>query len=179
MGIIMSYWSRLFGVREVRVLVLGLDAAGKTTILHRIHSNEVVHTVPTIGFEVETVQIKNLKLQVWDLGGQTSIRPYWRCYYPNTNAVIYVIDSADRERLPDAKKELSLLLGEEELRGVPLLVFANKQDLPNALDAVTVSEGLGLAAIKDRQYAIFQASATKGVGIAEGVDWMVDVIASK
>ena len=88
----------LLGNKEVRVLILGLDNAGKTTILYKLQMGEVVTTVPTIGFNVETVQYKNLRFQVWDLGGQTSIRPYWRCYYQNTNAVIYVVDSADQVR---------------------------------------------------------------------------------
>merc|ERR1712032_47851 len=102
------------------------------------------------------IQYKNIKLQVWDLGGQTSIRPYWRCYYPNTNAIIYVVDSVDSERLSDAKTELNLMLDEEELKGVTLLVFANKQDLPGALTAPDITEGLGLTAIRNRQWAIFQ-----------------------
>jgi GTPase SAR1 family protein len=80
----------------MRILILGLDGAGKTTILYRLQAGEVVTTIPTIGFNVETVTYKNLKFQVWDLGGQTSIRPYWRCYYTNTDAIIYVVDSADR-----------------------------------------------------------------------------------
>ena len=92
-------FDKMFGNKEMRVVMLGLDAAGKTTILYKLQMGEVVTTVPTIGFNVETVQYKNLRFQVWDLGGQTSIRPYWRCYYQNTNAVIYVVDSADQVRL--------------------------------------------------------------------------------
>jgi len=82
------------------------------------------------------------------LGGQSSIRPYWRCYFPDTNAIVYVVDSIDRERLGDAKEELSLMLEEEELANTPLLIFANKQDLPGAMTATEVSEGLGLTEIK-------------------------------
>merc|ERR1712141_435864 len=87
-----------------RILILGLDNAGKTTILYRLQVDEVVQTIPTIGFNVETVKYKNIKFQVWDLGGQTSIRPYWRCYYPNTNAIIYVVDSADPDRIGDSRR---------------------------------------------------------------------------
>eukprot|EP00921_Rhytidocystis_pertsovi_P003224 GHVQ01005417.1.p1 GENE.GHVQ01005417.1~~GHVQ01005417.1.p1 ORF type:complete len:114 (+),score=3.53 GHVQ01005417.1:127-468(+) len=105
-----SLLSPLFGPKEVRILILGLDNAGKTTILYRLQVDEVVQTIPTIGFNVETVQYKNIKFQVWDLGGQTSIRPYWRCYYPNTKAIIYVVDSADPERLGDSRNELQLIL---------------------------------------------------------------------
>ena len=131
-----------------------------------------------IGFNVETVSYKNIKLQVWDLGGQSSIRPYWRCYYPNTNAIIYVVDSNDRDRVVDSKQELSALLQEDELKGVTLLIFANKMDLPNAMSAADVSTGLGLTEIRDRQWAIFQSSAVQGHGINEGLDWLVSVLAS-
>ena len=75
------------------------------------------------------------QFQVWDLGGQTSIRPYWRCYYPNTDAIIFVVDSADSERMPVARGELAAMLEEEELRDATLLIFANKQDLPGSLPA--------------------------------------------
>ena len=119
MGIFMSrLFSSLFGGREVRILILGLDNAGKTTILYRLQneSDEAIQTIPTIGFNVETLQYKNIKFQVWDLGGQTSIRPYWRCYYPNTDAIIFVVDSADTERLAVARQELTAMLQEEEVR---------------------------------------------------------------
>ncbi|CAD7941517.1 unnamed protein product [Amoebophrya sp. A25] len=179
MGLIFSsLFQSLFGKKEVRILILGLDNAGKTTILYRLKVDQVISTTPTIGFNVETVNYKNICFQVWDLGGQSSIRPYWRCYFPNTNAIIYVVDSIDRERLQDAKEELSLMLGEEELTGVPLLVLANKQDLPNAMTAAEVSEGLGLTEIRSRQWAIFQTSALRGSGIMEGLDWLVNVIAA-
>ena len=110
MGILFSrVFQSLFGSKEVRILILGLDNAGKTTILYKLQNeaeDEEVMTIPTIGFNVETLQYKNIKFQVWDLGGQTSIRPYWRCYYQNTNAVIYVVDSADTERMGISKQEL-------------------------------------------------------------------------
>lgn len=179
MGSVFSrLFAPLFGSKEVRILILGLDNAGKTTILYRLQADEVVQTIPTIGFNVETVQYKNIKFQVWDLGGQTSIRPYWRCYYPNTKAIIYVVDSADPDRLPDSKTELQLMLDEDELKEVTLLVFANKQDLSGSLTAAQVSEGLGLTSIRNRQWAIFQTSAVKGTGINEGIDWMTNVISS-
>lgn len=95
---------------ELRSISLGLDGAGKTTILYRLQVGEVVTTIPTIGFNVEQVTYKNLKFQVWDLGGQTSIRPYWRCYYSNTDAIIYVVDSADRDRIGISKDELLYML---------------------------------------------------------------------
>lgn len=136
------------------------------------------HSSVAIGFNVETVAYNNIRIQCWDIGGQSSIRPYWRCYYPNTNGVIYVVDSSDRDRIEDSKKELQQLLQEDELKGVTLLVFANKMDLPNAMTAAEVSQGLGLTDIRNRQWAIFQSSAVQGVGITEGLDWLVSVLAS-
>src|SRR5210317_1688716 len=116
MGVFFSRLFSYFGDREARILVLGVDNAGKTTILYRLQVGTVVSTIPTIGFNVETVTHKNVKFQVWDLGGQTSIRPYWRCYYPNTQAIIYVVDSSDVERVGTSREEFHALLEEEELK---------------------------------------------------------------
>mmetsp|Transcript_4466 Transcript_4466/g.9063 ORF Transcript_4466/g.9063 Transcript_4466/m.9063 type:complete len:182 (-) Transcript_4466:221-766(-) len=178
MGILFSkIFGRLIGSKEVRILILGLDNAGKTTILYRLHQGEVVTTIPTIGFNVETVTYKNIRFQVWDLGGQSSIRPYWRCYYPNTNAIIYVVDSADVDRVSICKDELLQMLEEDELKDAALCVFANKQDLPGALTSAQVSEALGLTSIKNREWQIFQTSATKGEGLTDGMEWLSSTLA--
>merc|ERR1712216_226415 len=180
MGILLSkIFGKLIGQKEVRILILGLDNAGKTTILYRLHQGEVVSTIPTIGFNVETVNYKNIKFQVWDLGGQTSIRPYWRCYFPNTQAVIYVVDSGDVDRISTSKQEFHAILEEEELKDALILVFANKQDLPGALDDAAVPEGLGLHNIKNRQWAIFKTSAIKGEGLFEGLEWLANMLKTK
>ena len=168
--------SSLFGEKEIRILILGLDGAGKTTILYRLSIGEVVDTVPTIGFNVETVTYKNLTFNVWDLGGQSTIRPYWRCYYADTGAVIYVVDAADVDRVGIAGEELSAMLGEDELKDVPLLVFANKQDQDGALPAQDVATRLGLHLLKDRDWRIVGCSAVKGEGLNEGLDWLVNVM---
>lgn len=179
MGAIFSRMlSRLWGSKEVRILILGLDGAGKTTILYRLQLGEVVTTIPTIGFNVESLTYKNIRFQVWDLGGQTSIRPYWRCYYANTDAVIYVVDSADRERISTSKEELAAMLEEEEMKNAALLVFANKQDITGSMTAAEVSEKLGLTGLKTRQWTIMKCSALKGEGLQEGLDWLVNVIAN-
>ncbi|XP_044464458.1 ADP-ribosylation factor 1-like isoform X2 [Mangifera indica] len=171
-------FSSLLGSREARILVLGLDNAGKTTILYRLQMGEVVSTIPTIGFNVETVHYKNIKFQVWDLGGQTSIRPYWRCYFPNTHAVIYVVDSSDTDRILIAKEEFHSILGEEELKGAAVLFFAYKQDLPGALDDAAVSEALELHKIKNRLWTIFKTCAVKGEGLFEGLEWLSNTLKS-
>ena len=174
MGGALSLFSKLlWSKKEIRILILGLDNAGKTTLLYRLKIGEVVTTIPTIGFNVESVTYKNLNFNVWDLGGQTSIRPYWRCYYANTAAVVFVIDSTDVERLELASGELRAMLDEEELRDAALLVFANKQDQPGAKGAGEISEALRLGELKDRNWSIMACSAIDGRGVNEGMDWLV------
>merc|ERR1739848_232025 len=119
--------SRLFSKQEMRILMVGLDAAGKTTILYKLKLGEVVTTIPTIGFNVETVEYKNINFTVWDVGGQDKIRPLWRHYYQNTQGLIYVCDTNDRERVLESAEELKKMLAEEELSNAAVLVFANKQ----------------------------------------------------
>ncbi|KAJ3085120.1 Arf GTPase arl1 [Quaeritorhiza haematococci] len=171
--------ARLWGSKEVRILILGLDGAGKTTILYRLQIGEVVTTIPTIGFNVETVSYKNIKFQVWDLGGQTSIRPYWRCYYANTDAIIYVVDSVDRDRIATSREELVAMLEEEELKEAALLVLANKQDLEGAMTHTEVSESLGLTELRNRTWTIFKCSAKTGEGLTDSLDWLVNIIQGK
>merc|ERR1712147_93344 len=116
-------WARLFSKQEMRILMVGLDAAGKTTILYKLKLGEVVTTIPTIGFNVETVEYKNIKFNVWDVGGQDKIRKLWRYYYQNTQGLIFVIDSNDRDRIEDVRDELAKMLVEDEMRQVVVLVF--------------------------------------------------------
>ena len=131
---------RMFEKKEMRILMVGLDAAGKTTILYRLKVGEIMTTLPTIGFNVETVEYKNISFTVWDVGGQDKIRPLWRHYYQLTQGLIFVVDSNDTDRLDEACYELHKMLKEEELRDASLLVLANKQDLPNAAPAAAIAD---------------------------------------
>nr|ABF99502.1 ADP-ribosylation factor, putative, expressed [Oryza sativa Japonica Group] len=143
-------FSRLFAKKEMRILMVGLDAAGKTTILYKLKLGEIVTTIPTIGFNVETVEYKNISFTVWDVGGQDKIRPLWRHYFQNTQGLIFVVDSNDRDRVVEARDELHRMLNEDELRDAVLLVFANKQDLPNAMNAAEITDKLGLHSLRQR-----------------------------
>ncbi|KAL7747556.1 Arf GTPase arl1 [Sorochytrium milnesiophthora] len=139
-------------------------------------SNLVLTTNPTIGFNVETVVQGNIKFQVWDLwGGPTFSRPCWRLYYANADAVIYAVDSCDQDRMATSQEVLMAMLEEKQLRDAALLVMANQQDMPGALSPVQVSEQLGLALLKNRQWQNFKTSALKG----EALDWLVNTIQSK
>jgi len=164
--------------RELRILLLGLDNAGKTTILKKMASEDVTHITPTQGFNIKSVQSTGFKLNVWDIGGQRKIRPYWRNYFDNTDVLIYVIDSADKKRFEETSVELNELLSEEKLIGVPLLVYANKQDLFNASPASELAEGLHLMSIRDRTWQIQACSAISAEGLKDGLEWAVKNIKS-
>ncbi|KAG6483531.1 hypothetical protein ZIOFF_060179 [Zingiber officinale] len=172
-------FSRLFAKKEMRILMVGLDAAGKTTILYKLKLGEIVTTIPTIGFNVETVEYKNISFTVWDVGGQDKIRPLWRHYFQNTQGLIFVVDSNDRDRVVEARDELHRMLNEDELRDAVLLVFANKQDLPNAMNAAEITDKLGLHSLRQRHWYIQSTCATSGEGLYEGLDWLSSNIASK
>ncbi|CAE8677398.1 unnamed protein product, partial [Polarella glacialis] len=183
MGLAFSkLFAKLLGKQEMRILMVGLDAAGKTTILYKLKLGEVVTTIPTIGFNVETVEYKNISFTVWDVGGQDKIRPLWRHYYQElggTQGLIFVVDSNDRDRVEDAREELNKMLNEDEMREAIVLVFANKQDLPNAMPAAEVTEKLGLQNMRNRQWFIQSACATTGDGLYEGLDWLSRTLSSK
>jgi len=169
-------WTKLLGKKDVRMLMVGLDAAGKTTILYQLKMNETVKTIPTIGFNVETLDYKGLNFTVWDVGGQDKIRVLWKHYYQNTDGLIFVVDSNDRERVDDAAEELKKMLSEEELKDSIVLVMANKQDLNGSMSPNEVTEKLGLSQIKGRQWLCQGTSATTGQGLKEGLDWMAGVL---
>uniref|UniRef100_A0A8C1LFH1 ADP-ribosylation factor 6 n=1 Tax=Cyprinus carpio TaxID=7962 RepID=A0A8C1LFH1_CYPCA len=146
--------SKIFGNKEMRILMLGLDAAGKTTILYKLKLGQSVTTIPTIGFNVETVTYKNVKFNVWDVGGQDKIRPLWRHYYTGTQGLIFVVDCADRDRIDEARQELHRIINDREMRDAIILIFANKQDLPDAMKPHEIQEKLGLTRIRDRNWIL-------------------------
>jgi ADP-ribosylation factor 1/2 len=168
--------AKLFPKRETRLVMIGLDAAGKTTLLYKMKLGEVLTTIPTIGFNVETVEYKNLNMTVWDIGGQNKIRPLWRHYFEGTQGIIFVVDSTDHERIEEAKDELFNVLKDEELKNAKVLVFANKQDMPQALSPSKITTQLGLSSLPSHQWFVQPTSAINGQGIYEGLEWMASVV---
>ncbi|NWU17237.1 ARF6 factor, partial [Cephalopterus ornatus] len=152
--------SKIFGNKEMRILMLGLDAAGKTTILYKLKLGQSVTTIPTVGFNVETVTYKNVKFNVWDVGGQDKIRP------------LFVVDCADRDRIDEARQELHRIINDREMRDAIILIFANKQDLPDAMKPHEIQEKLGLTRIRDRNWYVQPSCATTGDGLYEGLTWL-------
>ncbi|KAI6661897.1 hypothetical protein LOD99_9668 [Oopsacas minuta] len=165
------------GTTQARVLMLGLDAAGKTTILYKYKLSEQVTTVPTIGFNVETVSpVKNVSFTVWDIGGQATIRQLWRYYYQGTDGLIFIVDSTDRERFASAKEELLSILDDQDMHSVPVVVFANKQDLPGAEEPSKLATELGLDSLRGHDWYIQGTSANSGQGLYEGMEQLVRLI---
>lgn len=169
-------FDRLFGNREMRVVMLGLDAAGKTTILYKLHIGEVLTTVPTIGFNVEKVQYKNVMFTVWDVGGQEKLRPLWRHYFNNTDGLIFVVDSQDRDRIGRAAQEFKSIIDDPLMRHSAILVFANKQDMKGCLTPAEVCSSLGIPELKNRKWHVQSAIAIRGEGLYEGLDWLATTL---
>merc|ERR1711865_155462 len=167
MGLLSLLRSMRKNDQEARILMLGLDNAGKTTILKKLGDEDIDNIQPTQGFNIKSLMTEGFKLNVWDIGGQKTIRPYWRNYFDNTDILIYVVDSADRRRLDECVDELAELLSEDKLALVPLLVFANKQDLINAVPPEEIAELLALDTEKNRPWHIEPCSAKTGIGLED------------
>ncbi|XP_076451354.1 uncharacterized protein LOC143287294 [Babylonia areolata] len=165
-------WTRLFKHRDVRILLLGLDSAGKTTILYRLKLEEVVTTVPTIGFNVESIQYRDLHFTAWDIGSRDKLRPLFRHYYKGADAVVFVIDSHDPERLDELNHDvLKPATGAEELKEAVFLFLANKVDLSHTVTTEEITERLGLQYLK-HTWNIVPVSAVTGEGLYPALDWL-------
>ena len=180
MGFILSkLWSSLISKKDVRILMIGLDAAGKTSILYQMKMAELVKTIPTIGFNVEQLDYKGLRFTIWDVGGQDKIRILWKHYYQNSDGIIFVIDSNDKERFETVRETLLLCLNEEELKDAALLIFANKQDINGAVSPSELTKILEMEKIRNRKWLVQGSSAISGQGLKEGLDWLANALLKK
>lgn len=157
----------------------GLDNAGKTTIVKRINNEDVHEVSPTLGFNIKSMSYGEYLLNIWDVGGQKSLRSYWKNHFEQTDGLIWVVDSSDRRRLTECAKELHSLLMEERLAGATLLVFANKQDVNGALTVEEISSVIKFDLIGNRNCKIVSCSARVGTGCKEGFDWIVKDIGQR
>ena len=176
MGFLISKYFFCFK-KHVRIIMIGLNGAGKTSILYQLKLSDLVETIPTIGFNVEEIRYKSLNISIWDMGGnniiyENEVRKLWRHYYLEADGIIFVVDSTDKERFEQAKQALSLLIFDEELKGIPLLVYANKQDLNDAVYPNELFEYLNMKNIKNNKWLLQGTSALNGNGIKEGFDWL-------
>lgn len=160
----------------LKVLMLGLTDAGKTTIVYKFKLNETIGTKPTINHNMETLEYGSLSITLWDIGGQSPIRPWWRHYFAATDAVIYVVDSSDLESLDTSRVELHKAVNDPLLENCPVLIFVNKQDRPNALTPAQVTERLELAKLSNRKWYVQGCEAITGTGLYEGLEWVASTL---
>lgn len=163
---------------EARILVLGLDNAGKTTILKKLSEESIEDIEPTQGFNIKSINVMGFKINVWDIGGQKAIRKYWDQYIKDTDVLIYVVDSMDTARMEEAKEELDKLMKREQLSKCPVLIYANKQDLLGAADPAEITTTLQLEAT-GRTFKIQACSAKTGDGLKEGMEWAMKQLVAK
>jgi len=174
-------WKYVFTKDEFRVLILGVDKAGKTTLLEKLKSIYLKggglppdRVVPTVGLNIGRMEDANAKLVFWDLGGQVGLRAIWEKYYEEAHAIMYVIDAATASSFEDAKSALDKVIRHEHLRGAPLLIVANKQDLPGVINDEELAKFLNLKELDERPYMFQAVSAYDGRGIKSGIDWLVE-----
>jgi len=172
-----SSWSGAMGIssgKKVRILCVGLDNSGKTTIINYLKPKKMAAAdiVPTVGFNVEEFEKAGLQFTIFDMSGQGRYRNLWEHYYKDVGGIIFCIDSTDEIRMCVAKDELETLLASEDLRNVPLLFFANKMDLPLAKQPVDCVTLLELNTIKDKAWHIAASNGLTGEGIEDGIDWL-------
>ncbi|XP_070579471.1 ADP-ribosylation factor-like protein 4C [Ptychodera flava] len=178
-----SIWEHIPAFQTLQIAMIGLDYSGKTTALYRLKFNEFINSVPTIGFNVEKVKpssgkAKGTTFTFWDVGGQDKLRPLWKSYTRGADGIVFVVDSCDIDKLEEAKTELTKLLKTQENQGTPLIVIANKQDLPAALNVKEVEARLGVADIVGpmQLWHVQPACAITGEGLFEGLDILYDMI---
>ncbi|CAH9106661.1 unnamed protein product [Cuscuta epithymum] len=182
-SLLYGLWEYAFSKTEFHVLILGIDKAGKTTLLENLKSQflniEALppdRIVPTVGLNIGHVEVSNSKLVFWDLGGQPGLRSIWEKYYEEAHAVLFVVDAACPSRFEDAKSALEKVLRHEELQGAPLLILANKQDLAKAVSVEELDRYLDLKKLDERVYTYQAVSAYEGTGIKESVNWLVNAM---
>ncbi len=175
--------AKLDSLQPVHVVMLGLDSAGKSTVLYRLKFDQYVNTVPTVGFNCEKVKgtlgkAKGVSFMIWDVGGQDKVRPLWKSYTRNTDGIVFVVDSVDTERMEEARVELLRTARAQENLGVPILVVANKQDLPGARDAPEVEKLMNLNELSTggHLWHIQPSCAIIGEGLDEGLENLYQMI---
>ncbi|CAH0481503.1 unnamed protein product [Peronospora belbahrii] len=177
-------WDYLFSKAELHLLIVGLDDAGKTTLLEQVKGIfgkkpgiPLEKIPPTVGLNIARVDIRRSRIICWDLGGQERLRAIWNKYYSESHGIVFVIDSANDRRFQEAKETLHAMLSNSELSGVPLLVLANKMDLVDARNVNFITGMLGLEEHHGTM-ASYSICALTTEGIEGAMNWLVDAVKS-
>jgi len=184
-SLLSGIWNYVFTRPQYNILILGLDNAGKSTLLTQIKSlyaedmpapeEKLKRILPTVGQNVGKVSLIRewMHLLIWDLGGQTDFRKVWQHYYLEAHCVIFVIDCTDSDRFPEARRELENVLSHEDLNKSPLLLIGNKQDCPNAIDESLVAKLFAtIPANTNRDVRVQLTCCLDATGIKDGMDWV-------
>lgn len=174
---VINFFSR--SKNNFKIIILGIQNAGKTTILYRLSIGQLIKTSPTIGSNVEEISYNNVKFQAWDLGGQESMRSVWDVYFLNTDAVIYVIDSNDVDNYEESKTQFFKLLQNDNLKSATILIFANKQDIITSKKVDELIYLYTFNKIKDHIWHIQPCSAETGEGLINGIKWLSDQLIAR
>ncbi|KAK9384877.1 ADP-ribosylation factor family-domain-containing protein [Lipomyces mesembrius] len=181
MGLLSTIRKQKLKDKEIRLLMLGLDSAGKTTIVKQLLGEDVKSVSPTLGFNIKTVDWRGYKLNIWDVGGQSTLRPFWRNYFEKTDAILWVVDASSLDRLPDCKVELDKVIQEDRLTGAGLLIFVNKIDViateeSRATVLDLVNDTLQIDKITNHNCTILACSAYTGENLKEGLSWTTEEV---
>jgi len=168
--------SVLTPMKEVKLLFRGLDASGKTSLLYKLKLGEVITTIPTMGFNVETLVYENVRMIAWEGGGGDRMVPLIETYHEGTHGLIFVVDSHDRERIPEARYWLHRCLKDDKLREAAFLVLANKADMEGALGGAQLFESLELEGFTHRKLCVLETSARTGEGLREAMAWLARMV---
>ncbi|KAL7720766.1 ADP-ribosylation factor [Entamoeba marina] len=164
----------LFGIRNKKALIVGLDQVGKTSTLYRLTNEELISITPNNETIAKTINLKNIQLALWDINLNHCLKPLWKYYYKNTDCIIFILDSSNQDGFNEEIELLSILLQDELLKDAILLIYSNKQDLPNALPTEIVVDGLNLNEIKNRKWFCQPSCTITGEGLLEGMDWIYE-----
>ena len=158
------------------VHILGLDFSGKTTILYQWVLQETLITCPTSGMNMETIEMGHILIRFFDFSGNKLSRSFWKAYLPTAHAVIWVVDASDKERIKENKRVFRDLIGTESFQKKPIIILANKQDVPHAFEMDSIIEELELNDIHDRPWKIFSCIAKEGQGLKKPLQWLIHQI---
>jgi len=173
---ILDWFRSLFWKEEIELTLVGLQSSGKTTFVNVIASGQFTEegSIPTVGFNMRKITKGNVTIKLWDIGGQPRFRSMWERYCRGVNAIVFMVDAADEEKLDAARNELTQLLDKQQLESIPVLVLGNKKDLPNALNEGELIERMNLSSIQNREICCYSISCKNKTNIDITLKWLID-----
>ncbi|CAJ0959452.1 unnamed protein product, partial [Mesorhabditis belari] len=171
---VLDWFRSLFWKEEMELTLVGLQNSGKTTFVNVIASGQFTEDmIPTVGFNMRKITKGNVTIKLWDIGGQPRFRSMWERYCRGVNAIVFMVDAADEDKLEASRNELMQLLDKPQLDGIPVLVLGNKKDLPGSLDELQLIERMNLSAIQNREICCYSISCKEKENIDITLQWLI------